>query len=143
MVTYLGSLVQSCGGNRGTLEANIPGVCEEHSQCLSHTGFAPAHSIYTSQALSCSARNCLRRALGCVHFPGLSCSGSGSRVLLGWVYILYPSQVLAAQVTGAWRVQSPPGGQCILLPPPSRSFGFLLGLQRARLLTCALPLLGS
>ena len=25
--------------------------------------------------------NCLRRALGCVHFPGLSRSGSGSRVL--------------------------------------------------------------
>ena len=102
MVTYLGSLVQSCGGNRGTLEANIPGVCGERSQCLSHTGFAPAHSIYTSQALSCSARNCLRWALGFVHFPGLSCSGSGSRVLLGWAYILYPSQVLAAQVTGAW-----------------------------------------
>ena len=26
-------------------------------------------------------RNCLRRALGCVHFPGLSRSGSGSQVL--------------------------------------------------------------
>ena len=26
--------------------------------------------------------NCLERALGCVHFPGLSRSGSGSRVLL-------------------------------------------------------------
>ena len=25
---------------------------------------------------------CLKLALGCVHFPGLSCSGSGSQVLL-------------------------------------------------------------
>ena len=25
--------------------------------------------------------NCLKRAQGCMHFPGLSCSGSGSRVL--------------------------------------------------------------
>ena len=43
----------------------------------------PAHCVcifmvYTSQALDCSSGNCLRRALDCVHFPGLSCSGSGS-----------------------------------------------------------------
>ena len=25
--------------------------------------------------------NCLKRALGCVHFPGLSCSGLGSWIL--------------------------------------------------------------
>ena len=25
-------------------------------------------------------RNCLRQALGCMHFPGLNCSGLGSRV---------------------------------------------------------------
>ena len=52
-----------------------------------HTGFAPAHSVcafplYTAQALGCSAGNCLRWALGCMHFPGLSHSGSGTRVLL-------------------------------------------------------------
>ena len=38
-------------------------------------------SFYTSQALCCSARNYLRQALGCLHVPGLSCSGSGSQVL--------------------------------------------------------------
>ena len=32
--------------------------------------------------LGCSARNCLRLALGCMHFPGLSRSGSGTRVVL-------------------------------------------------------------
>ena len=37
--------------------------------------------VYTFQALGCSAGNFLRRALSCMHFPGLSHSGSGSRVL--------------------------------------------------------------
>ena len=69
-----------------TLQTNITGVCGECSQCLVHTGFAPAHSVcvfpvYTVQALGCSARNCLRQALGCMHYPGLSHSGSGSWIL--------------------------------------------------------------
>ena len=86
MVIYLGSLVQLCCGEGGTLQTNITGMCGECSQCLGHTGFAPAHGVcafpvYTAQALGCSARNCLRWALGCMHFPGLSRSGSGSRVL--------------------------------------------------------------
>ena len=81
--TFLGSVVQSCCGEEGTLQTNNTGMC---SQCLSHTGFAPAHSVsafpvYTAQALGCSARNCLRPALGCMHFPGLSRSGSGTWVL--------------------------------------------------------------
>ena len=70
----------------GALQTNITGVCGECLQCFSHTGFAPAHGVcafmvYTSQALDCSAGNCLRWALGSIHFPGLSCSGSGSWVL--------------------------------------------------------------
>ena len=121
MVTFLGSLVQSCSGEGGTLQTNITGVCGECLQCFSCTGFAPAHSVYTfmvytSQALGSSARNCLRWALGCMHFPGLSHSGSGSRVLhkgaVGWACVLCPSQVRAAQVTRclvstvtlSWRV---------------------------------------
>ena len=45
---------------------------------------------------------CRERALGCMHFPGLSCSGSGSQVLLKgtcWACVLCPSMVRAAQVT--------------------------------------------
>ena len=66
------------------LQTNNTGVC---SQCLSHTGLALAHGvcafpIYTSQGLCFSAGNCLRLALGCMHFPGLSHSGSGTRVVL-------------------------------------------------------------
>ena len=60
MVIYLGSLVQLCYGEGGTLQTNITGVCGECSQCLGHTGFAPAHGVcafpvYTAQAPGCSA----------------------------------------------------------------------------------------
>ena len=87
MVTYLGSLVQLCCGEGGTLQTNITGVCGECSQCMDHTGFAPAHGacaflVYTAQAPGCSTGNCPKPALGFVHFPGLNCSGLGSQVLL-------------------------------------------------------------
>ena len=80
---FLGPLVQSCCGEGGTLQTNNTGVC---LQCLGHTGFAPAHGVCafpvsTAQALGCSGGNYLRLALGCMHFPGLSHSGSGTRVL--------------------------------------------------------------
>ena len=84
MGTFLGSLVQSCSGEGGTLQVNNTGMC---SQCLGHTGPAPAHSVcalpaHTAQALRCSARNHPRPPLGCMHLPGLSCSGSGTLVVL-------------------------------------------------------------
>ena len=37
---------------------------------------------HTAQALGCSAGNRLRLALGCLHLPGLSHSGSGTQVVL-------------------------------------------------------------
>ena len=69
------------------LQTNSTGICGECSQCLSHTGPAPAHGAcalpaHTAQALGCSTGNCPRLALGCMHLPGLSCSGSGTRVVL-------------------------------------------------------------
>ena len=112
VVTFLGSLVHSCCGEGGTLQTNITGVCGECSQCFSCTEFAPAHSVcafpvYTAQALGCSAGNCLMWALGCVHFPGLSHSGSGSQVLhkgtdsVGPAFCALPrSQQLRRQVLG-------------------------------------------
>ena len=48
-------------------------VCPAHSVC--------AFPVYTAQTLGCSAGNCLMWALVCMHFPGLSHSDSGSRVL--------------------------------------------------------------
>ena len=60
MVIYLGSLVQLCCGEGGTLQTNITGVCRECSQCLGHTGFAPVHgmcafTVNSAQAPGCSA----------------------------------------------------------------------------------------
>ena len=82
--TFLGSLVQSCCGEGGTLQTNNTGVC---SQCLSHTGPAPAHGAcslpaHTARALGCSTGNNPRPALDCMHLPGPSRSGSGTRVVL-------------------------------------------------------------
>ena len=42
----------------------------------------PPLKAHTAQALGCSSRNCLRLALGCMHLPGLSRSGSGTQVVL-------------------------------------------------------------
>ena len=86
VVIYLGSLVQLCCGDGGTLQTNITGICGKCSQCLDHTGFSPAYGmcafpVYISQTLGCSAGNCLMWALVCLHFPGLSRSDSGSLIL--------------------------------------------------------------
>ena len=72
------------GREGGMLQTSNTGMC---SQCLSHTGSAPAHGVcslpaHTAQALGCSARNHLRPALGCLHLPGPSHSGFGTRVVL-------------------------------------------------------------
>ena len=48
MVSCLGSLVQSCCGEEGALQTNVTGLCGEHSQCSSHSGFAPAHGCVFS-----------------------------------------------------------------------------------------------
>ena len=108
--TFLGSLVQSHCVEGGMLQTNNTGVC---SQCLSHTGPVPTHGVcalpaHTAQALGCSTGNHPRPALGCMHLPGLSHSGSGTlaqrswspqRRRLGWACVLCPSQVWAAQET--------------------------------------------
>ena len=48
VVSCLGSLVQSCCGEGGALQTNVTGLCGEHSQCSSHTGFAPVHGCELS-----------------------------------------------------------------------------------------------
>ena len=70
---FLGSLVQSRCGEGGMLQTNNTVVC---MQCLSPAGPVPARGAQTAQALRCSAGNRLRPALGCMHLPSLSRSGS-------------------------------------------------------------------
>ena len=104
MVTFLGSLVQSCCGKGGTLQTNNTGVC---SQCLSHTGFTPA------QCVCFPCLHCLGSRLLCrepseagpgLHAPPRSKplkfrqSGSPQRLRLSWACVLCSSQVRAAQV---------------------------------------------
>ena len=84
------------------LQTNNTGV---GSQCLSHPGSAPAHGacslpVHTARTLGCSAGNNPRPALGCMHLPGPSCSGSGTRVVLRGAdsvgqrdWIIYPRHI--------------------------------------------------
>ena len=86
--------------------------------------------------------NCPKWALGCVHFPGLSCSGSGSRVLhkgtdsAGPAFCALPL-VWGTQATGTWWAQYP---RCTILSPPwSQPLDFLDVPQECRL-RCAVCL---
>ena len=75
--------------------------------------------------------NRLKRALGCMHFPGLSCSGSGSRVLhkgqtqLGLRFVPFPgpsssdNQVLGELTLPRW------GSASYHLPSPSCSVSWV------------------
>ena len=104
MDTFLGSLVQSRCGEGGTLQTNNIGVC---SQCLSHTGPAPAHSTHSSGS-RLLRREPSRPALGCMHLPGLSHSGSGTQVAprgadwLGLCFVPFPGP----SSSGVWRARS-------------------------------------
>ena len=83
------------------LQTNNIGVC---SQCLSHTGPAPAHSAHSSG--SRSLRWEPSEAGPGLHAPPwskllrLRHSGSPQRRRLSWACALCPSQVRVAQVLG-------------------------------------------
>ena len=93
----------------------------------------PCLHCLSSSLSSCSTRNCLRPALGCMHFPGLSRSGSGTRVLhkgtdlVGPVFVPFPG--LSSSGDQVFVEQS----CCNLSPAPSLPLGFL-GVQQAHLL---------
>ena len=124
MDTFLGSLVQSCCGQGGALQTNNTGMC---SQCLSHTGSAPAQGAcvlpaHTAQALGCSAGTSRGQ-------PWASCTSqvyAAQVQALGQSCVLCPSQVPAAQVFGE-------RSHCALSPPPSLPLGFL-AVQPAHIL---------
>ena len=153
MVTFLGLLVQSCCGERGTLKTNITGMCGECSQCLCHTGFAPSHCvcafpIYTLQALGCSVGNCLRRDPGLHVLPRskplrFRFSGTLQMHRLRWVCVLCPPQIQAAQVTRCLASTVTPscGLQLIASPVPAAWFsGCTTGAPSQ---VCRVSLLGS
>ena len=130
MATYLGSLVQLCCGEGGTLQTNTTGMCGECSQWMDHTEFATIQGaytsrVYTAQSLECSATALSQAALHFMYFTDIS--HSGSWVLckgtdLGWLCILCPSQVRTAQVTSAGQAHCPMWAvHLINLPGPCHS----------------------
>ena len=133
MVTYLGSLVQSCRGEGGTLQTNITGVCGGSACSFVATVDLPLITVYvlsqsTPLRLQVAVQgNCLKRALGCMHFPGLSRSGSGFQVLHKGVDLVGPSFCALPwseqlRLLGAWQVHSPRWAMHLShLPGPSHS----------------------
>ena len=82
---FLGSLVQYCCGEGGTLLTNITGMCGECLQCLPHWAYPNSQHV-CFPSLHCSDSRLLCQELsdagrGLHALPGLSCSGSGSLVL--------------------------------------------------------------
>ena len=147
MVTYLGSLVQLCCGEGGTLQTNITGLCGEYSQCLGHTAFAPAHSlcafpVYTAQAPCCSAGELSKVGPGLRARPRsklLRFRFSGSpQTWLGLHFVPFPG--LSSSGNQVLGEHTPQMGRCIFPPPWSQPLGFL-GAQQERHLRCALYLL--
>ena len=77
------------------MQTNITGVCEEFSQCLGPTGFAPTHGVcafpvYTAQAPGCSAGELSKAGPGLHALPRskllrLRFSGTPQRHRLSWV----------------------------------------------------------
>ena len=88
--------------------------------------------------------NCLKRALDCVHFQVLSCSGSDSWVVHKGTDSVGPafcalSRSKQLRQLGAWQAHSPQV-QCILSPLQSQPLSFL-GEQQECCLRCAVCLL--
>ena len=129
----------------------IPLVCVGNACSVWATlGLSPLKAYVLSQSTLLRLQvalqgNCLKQALGCVHFPGLSCSGSGSWVLhkgadlVGPAFCALPRSEQLRRPS-AWRAQSPQVGPGVLSPPLFQSFGFL-GAQQERCLRCAMCLL--
>ena len=136
-VTYLGSFVQLCWGEGGTQQTNITGVCGECSQCMDHTGLAPAHHGMCFPGLHCLGSKLLCR--GTVQSrPCVSCTSQSwaaqvqvlgyctrAQTWLGVSFVPFPGlSTSASQVLGERTV---PGGPCILIT----SLVWLLGFPGA------------
>ena len=126
MVTYLGSLVQLCCGEGGTLQANITGMYGKCSQCLGHTGFAPNHGVcaFIVYTPGCSAGELSKVGPGLHALPRSKLlrfrfSGTPQRHRLGWACDLCPSQVQAAQMTRCLLSTHSPGAGHLITSPVS------------------------
>ena len=118
------------------MKTNITGVYGECFQCLGHSGFEPTHSVcaflvYTAQVQVALQWNCQKQALGCVHFQGLSRSGSGSVVLhkgtesVGPVFCALPRSEQLRQPVVWWAHSPQECGASYRLPSSSPSVSWV------------------
>ena len=118
----------------------VPGP---HWVCLPLTACVPFQSTLLRLQVA-PKRNCPKWPLCCMHFPGLSCSGSGSQTfhkgtdLVGPAFCALPRSKELRQ-PGAWLAHYP-SVQCILPPPWSQLPGFLVAPQE-HCLRCVVCLL--
>ena len=145
MITYLGSSAQLCCGEGGALQTNITGVCGECWQCLSHTGFAPTHSVcafpvYTAQVPGCSAGELSKAGPVFCALPRFRFSGTPQRqTRLGVRFVPSPGPNSSGdQVLGNCTV---PGG--VLITSPVLAARFPGCTARAPFQVCRLSPLGS
>ena len=126
MISYLGSLVQLCCGEGGTLQTNIT-VCvgSAYSVCttlgLPQSKETRASQIYTAQAPGCSARAlsqvgpvlCTLPRSKLVQVLGYS---ARAQARLGVCFVPFPGPSSSIdQVLGKRTV---PGGPCVLITSP-------------------------
>ena len=122
----MGLLVQSCCGEGGALQTNVTGVCVGSTRSVWPHWVCARSRRTCLPRLHCSGSRLLyrERALSCVHFPGLSHSDSGSRVLhkgansVGPVFCAFP--VRAAQAARS-LMSALSSGAARLLPSPSQT----------------------
>ena len=114
MVSCSGSLVQSCCREGRALQTDISGLCGEHSQCSSHTGFAPTHRRVLPR-LHCSGSRLLymERALRCMRFQF---SGIPQKRGLSRPCVLCLPRPEQLRQPGAGRAHSP-RVRCAFSPP--------------------------
>ena len=121
--------------------------------CLATLGFPPVTACVLSQSTLLTLQvalqgNCLKPAPACMHFPGLSHSGSGSWIFhkgtdsVQPVFCALPRPSQLRQL-GAWRAHSPQVGQCILSPPLPSQVLFPGRTAGAPSQVCCVSLLGS
>ena len=128
---FLGSLVQYCCGEGGTLLTNITGMCGECLQCLPHWAYPNSQRV-CFPSLHCSGSRLLCQELSEAG-PGLHALvrskqlrfrflGTPQRHRLGWTCILCPSQVQAAQVTRCLASTVAPSWRLHLITSPATLF---------------------
>ena len=148
MVSCLGSLVQSCCGREEHCQ-KISLACVGSVRRVSATLGLPGLWCVCFPSLCCSGSRlpCREQALGCVHFPALSHSGSGSRVdhegtdLVGPAFCALPRSKKLRQ-PGVWRAHSSwVASVSYHLPGPSRLVSWVAAVHPSPV--CHVSLLGS